>query len=228
MSIDSNGSVHAKKDDGRAIHAERERRKIPLRRNREAAFLFFLQFHAIPLGVALALTILNIKGRYLGTDIQWINLLQFIAKLHEVLMQLSIATVMVAYLQGLLTSSSAVPFGAIFSAASFTQVGYLLSREFRAAVTTRGFPTWLKVGFALFVPSSILLAAGVGPASAIAMLPRQVNYTLPDWPLALNLSYMDLYPASVTQPGPPLDGQFYSGEISLTMRSVMSLIVRTL
>lgn len=160
----------------------------------------------IPVAVAATLIVLNIQSRFLGIDSQWTNLLQFIAKLHEILMQISIATAMIGYQQYLLTQSdSAVPFGAIFSAYHATQVGYLWSPEFRASVTTPRFPMLLKTGFVLFVAGSILLASAVGPASAIAMLPRLASFSIADYQLGLNHTYNDVFPTAFTQPGAHLE-----------------------
>lgn len=159
---------------------------------------------------------LNLQSRFLGEEHQWTNLVQFAAKLHEILMQISIATAMIAYQQYLLTqSTSAVPFGAIFSAYHATQVGYLWSPEFRASVTTPRFPMLLKSTFVLFVAGSILLASGVGPASAIAMLPRLVNYSVGEIEVGMDHAYGDIFPTALTQPGAPLEVDFANSEITI-------------
>ena len=178
--------------------------KIPLGRNRARALGHFLLFHAIPLGGAMALIIVNIKTRFYGSDGKWIAALQFVAKAHELLMQFSVVTVMIAYLQYLLVHSKSVPFGALFSAYQVTQMSYLWSSEFRAAATASGFAGPMKFLFVLFVPFSILLAAGVGPSSAIAMQPRLVNFTVPDWRLALNVTPDILFPNTLDRAGPAL------------------------
>lgn len=181
-----------------------ERPKKVLNRNRQTTFHHFLLFHAIPLGTAIALLIINIKTRFYGTDGSLISAFQFAAKAHEILMQLSIGMVMVAYLQYLLTHRKAIPFGAIFSAYQVTAMSYLWSREYRGALTTPAFRGLMKFVFVLFVPFSILLTAAVGPSSAIAMLPRQVNFTVSGIHLALNITSEILYPESFNEPGPPL------------------------
>ncbi|KAF4224527.1 hypothetical protein CNMCM8980_007521 [Aspergillus fumigatiaffinis] len=214
VSIDSSGSIRIKEDG--QDRSKVELRKILVRRNRPTAVRYFLQFHMIPLAAAIALIILNIQTRFLGADSQWFSLLQFIAKFHEILMQISIATALCAYQQYLLTQpTSGVPFGAIFSAYHTTQVGYLWSPEFRASLTTPGFPLLLKMGFVIFVPASILLAAAVGPASAIAMLPRYVNFSIPDYQLALDHAYSDVFPTAFIQSGSRLvDGIYNQNEQS--------------
>lgn len=168
----------------------------------------------IPLAAAITLIVLNFQTWFLGTDSRWSNILQFIAKFHEVLMQVSIATVMGAYLQHLLTQPvCAVPFGAVFSVYHATRVGYLWSPESRASLTTPGFPMVLKMGFAIFVPASILLASAVGPASAIAMLPRLANFTLPDYQLALDHTYNDVFPTVLNEPGSRLENGIFNRKI---------------
>lgn len=182
-----------------------ERPKRVLNRNRATAFWHFILFHSIPLGTAIALLITNIKTRFYGIDGSLVSALQFAAKAHEILMQISIGMAMVAYLQYLLTNRKAIPFGAIFSAYQVTAMSYLWSPEYLGALTTPAFGGFMKLVFILFVPFSIILTAAVGPSSAIAMLPRQVNFTLPAIPLALNVTSEILYPESFNEPGPPLN-----------------------
>jgi hypothetical protein len=175
----------------------------------------FVTLHAIPLGVAIAIIVLNIKTHFYGANGTWVPALQFVAKAHEMLMQISIVAVMVAYLQYLLTHKRPVPFGAIFSAYQVTQMSYLVSPEFRAALTTADWPALMKIPFLIFVSFSILLASGVGPSSAIAMQPRLVNYTVPDANIALNVTSEVLYPNSFDSAGLPL---YYDTESNMEPR----------
>ncbi|KMO99895.1 hypothetical protein CIRG_00038 [Coccidioides immitis RMSCC 2394] len=182
-------------DDDDTLEKCAERRKVVLARRRPKALWHFLLFHAVPLGVALFLIVFNIKTYFYGTDGSTVNLLQFAAKAHEVLMQASILTVMIAYIQYLLTNKFAIPFGAIFSVYHIGNIAYLMSPEFFASLTTPWLSVAMKIVFLLFIPFSIALASAVGPSSAIAMLPRFGNYTLPDYTdLALNLTSAELYP----------------------------------
>lgn len=204
ISIDSSGSIRIR-DEGKDHSKEERRKTVVVGRSRSTAFRYFIQFHLLPVTATIILIVLNIKTRFLSAQSQWSNLLQFAAKFHEILMQVSITATMIGYQQYLLTQSkSAVPFGAIFSAYYTTQIGYLWSKEFWATLTAQ-FSLLLKTSFVFFVPASILLAAAVGPASAIAMLPRFVNYTQPDYLIGLNLTYGDIFPMELTQPGWALD-----------------------
>jgi len=173
-----------------------ERPKVVLDLNRATALLHFILFHAIPVSVAIALIVLNMKTRLYGTDATWIPALQFIAKVHEILMRTSIITIVVAYLQYLLTGRRAVPFGAIFSTYRVKDMSYLWSCEFYATLTASGFSGLMRIGFLVFVPFSVLLTAAVGPSSVIAMQPRLTNSTVADWRVALNVTRDALYPVS--------------------------------
>jgi hypothetical protein len=103
---------------------------------------------------------------------------------------------MLAYIQYLLIHKRNIPFGAIFSYYQLNQLSYLWSPEFYATLTTPSFQGLLRTGFVLFVPFSLLLATGAGPASAIAMQPRLVNFTVPDQRYAFNVTMDGLYPNS--------------------------------
>lgn len=182
----------------------KEEPKVLLSNNFVRAILHFVLFHTVPIGVALALIGLNTKTHYFGTSGKWVGAFQFAAKAHEIFMQFSITTVMTAFLQRLLVHQRPIPFGAIFSAYQVTQMSYLWSPEFRAALTAAGFDGATKAAFILVVPLSILMAAGVGPSSAIAMQPRPVNFTLPNIQYVLNVTSDALYPDRFDLPGPPL------------------------
>lgn len=130
---------------------------------------------------------------------------QYVAKLHEILMHISLVTVIVAFLQYLLVHQAFVPFGAIFSAYQVSSLSYLWFPEFSAALTTSKFRGLVYFAFAFMVPFTILLAAAVGASSAIAIQPRQVNFTLPNFQVTINATSEYLFPASFETAGPPLN-----------------------
>lgn len=63
-----------------------ERWKVAIYRNRRMAALHTF-FHLIPLGGAIALLVLRWKQYWIGYEATDITRLQFVAKLHELLMQ---------------------------------------------------------------------------------------------------------------------------------------------
>ncbi|EGE02541.1 hypothetical protein TEQG_01575 [Trichophyton equinum CBS 127.97] len=161
--------------------SKRESPKVVLGRSRTRAVQHFLLFHIIPISGALGLIVLNVTTKFYTGDPAWIPLLQFVAKVHESLIVLSIVVAMLTYLQYLLIHRRAVPFGSIFFAHQMAHMVYLVSPEFWATLTAPEFSLLMKVVFAIAVIFSVLLASVVGPSSAIAMQPRMTNYSPPDW-----------------------------------------------
>ena len=111
---------------GRGMH---ESTKKAIRKNRIIAILRGL-VHLVPVGGAVYLIILNWNTYYTGVTIYSQALYQTIAKIHEILIQASLATVLFAYIRRHLTLGWGLPFGAIFSGLQVTQLSYLWSMEF--------------------------------------------------------------------------------------------------
>ena len=200
--------VHADDFDVDARKKGSEARKVPLRRHRSYAFVHFLVFHAVPVAVAVGLIALNVKAHYWSsTGGTWVSALQYVAKIHEMLMQASIVVIVLAYVNHLLTQDGPVPFGAMFASYNVTYMTYLWSPELRATLTSPGFRGPRMVFFAVFVPLNILLAAGVGPSSAVAMQPRFVSFAIPDSYVSLDRSEDDLFPSSFDEAGPALNNK---------------------
>lgn len=140
--------------------------------------------HLLP--VAVNFTLL---GLYVG-QVLWTptwpstnvsNALQFAAKIHETLMIASLVSVLLHHIRYKLLSPDGrgLPLGLVTSPFRLLDVSYLWSQEFSAAFRgLRGFHlseiTTVLIHFFLFV-----LAAVLGPASAITMLPR-----LGEWQIA--------------------------------------------
>jgi hypothetical protein len=195
------GWTVARRKNDKEKASKSEEPKVAFGRNRARVFGHFFLFHAIPLAGAIALIVINVQGWFLGViGGSWISSLQFVAKVHEMLMQASIGVVTLAYVQYLLIHERSIPFGALFSYYQINQLSYLWSSEFYAAVTTPSFHGFLRTGFLLFIPFSMLLATGVGPSSAIAMQPRILNFTIPDQLFAFDVNSSSFYPDSFLTP----------------------------
>lgn len=170
--------------------------KIPLRKSRTAALLRGT-VHLAPVLVTISVIVLNSAGYYVGGNASWLPSLQFLAKLQEILMQASIATVVFAYIRHELISHD-MPFGALFSAVQVTTLSYLWSLELWGSLTSPHLRGRRKIVFLTFVPLSILLAACVGPSLAIALIPRHVDFPAGRTSLWLNISQNEMFPAYLT------------------------------
>lgn len=106
-----------------------EPEKVAIRQSRVTALLRLL-IHALPLGVAIFEVSLNWKGRYVGAHFNKQNYLQFVAKAHEILVQASLATIILSFTRYHISAGKGMPFGAMLVALQFLQVSYLWSVEF--------------------------------------------------------------------------------------------------
>jgi hypothetical protein len=177
--------------------------KIALRKSRAAALLRGT-IHLTPVSVTITVMALNSVGLYVGGNVSWLPSLQFLAKLQEILMQASIATVVFAYIRHELITHD-MPFGALFSAFQITTLNYLWSLEFWGSLTSPHLRGRRKIVFLAFVPLSILLAASVGPSLAIALIPRHVDFPAGRTWLWLNITQNGMFPAYLTVNDVPPD-----------------------
>ncbi|KAI9884309.1 MAG: hypothetical protein M1823_003895 [Watsoniomyces obsoletus] len=124
---------------------------------------------------------------------------QFVAKLHELTVNASLAAMIFYYIRQELALGRGVPFGAIFAGLQFRDISFLWSPEFWGTVLSRFVPGRTRVELLAVIIISTLLGVSVGPSSAIALKPR-----MGDWPaggssLWLNTTLDQLWPAQVNE-----------------------------
>lgn len=140
-----------------------------------------LLFHLVPVSINFVLLGLYVR------QVLWVppwpttnilNTLQFAAKVHETLMIASLASVLLHHIRHrLLSSSHGIPLGILTSPFRLLDMTYLWSQEFLAACSSeKGIDRVISIVIHVYL---FVLAAILGPASAISMLPR-----LRDWELA--------------------------------------------
>ena len=170
-----------------------EPEKAAVRQSRVTALLRAL-IHALPLGVALFEIVLNWKGHYVGAQFNKQNYLQFVAKAHEILMQASLATIILSYTRYQISAGNGMPFGAVLGALQFLQVSYLWSIEFWSAIMSKGFQARKKIVFSVLILICITVAATAGPSSANLLIPRQELWPEESSYLAVNATFQDIWP----------------------------------
>ena len=153
-----------------------ELRKVAIYQDRGIA-AFFCLVHLPAFAGALSLIMLNLAKFYIGRTCTFTTPLQFVAKLHELLMQASIGTMVLQYVRSLACNHS-LPFGALLAPIHASNFSFLWSLELWSAFTAVTFPTRQKLVFATILPMAIILGTVVGPSSAIAMIPRLVTSPL--------------------------------------------------
>lgn len=167
--------------------------KIAIRKSRTTALMRTL-IHIIPVGVAMWEIIINWNTYYLGVTIRNLAYYQFGAKVHEMTAQASLAAIVFSYIRYETSLGQGLPFGALFSGLQISQASYLWSLEFWGSICSCHLSIWRKVGMVLIISGAIVLAATVGPSSAILLIPR-LDY----WPAGatniwLNATTPDMWP----------------------------------
>ena len=159
--------------------------------------------HVIPVGGAIAIIYFNLSGFYIGASMRNLAALQFAAKLHELFMVASLAKIVLYLVRNELVFERGLPFGALVSGLQTSQLSYLWSIEFWALVTASGFQWWRKVRLSVVIVASVLLAATVGPSSAIAMIPRPGEWPAGRTHIWFNGTHEQLFPSNVSVDGVP-------------------------
>ncbi|KAL2196844.1 hypothetical protein P885DRAFT_36851 [Corynascus similis CBS 632.67] len=147
------------------------------------AHLWDSSVHLLPLGLSIFLVVINVQRWYWFSEEDaedwWFissdsvfNLLQFAAKVHELLIIASLAALTLKLFKRRLVDSR-IPFGLLTGAYRVGDIPYIFSRSFYGAAWGGYWP----LALILFV--NTILATLVGPSSAILMVPDQDWYPLP-------------------------------------------------
>jgi hypothetical protein len=153
-----------------------EQRKVALHQSHLVAAGHAL-LHLVPLCGAITLLVLNLSHYFVGPFFAFSTTLQFVAKLHELLMQASMAEIVLCIIR-MQALEEYVPLGALSAATQAMHISYIWSIDFLAAVTSKSFSGPRRYLFIVLVPLLIVLTALVGPSSATLMIPRPGSSTL--------------------------------------------------
>jgi len=150
---------------------KRERKKTAVYKSRSSVVLHVL-LHLAPICGSLTLVILNVNEYFH----EWpmsdnLPALQFVAKLLEILIQASIAAVVLAYVRSKLLGG-VPPFGSVVAPYQIADVSSLWSLEFWGAITSSSTPLNARILLGALVAFAIVLAALIGPSTAILLIPR--------------------------------------------------------
>lgn len=153
-----------------------EVKKTAIFKHRGAALLHIF-LHAIPLAGSLTLVVLNLKPRFIGNvQVNGLTILQFAAKILEVSIQASIAAIVLALIRYYVLETSELPFGGVVAPYRVADVSFLWSLEFWGCLTAPRLRLKTRIIFCLVLPAAVILAALVGPSSAVLMIPRPMQY----------------------------------------------------
>lgn len=169
-----------------------EGRKVAISRERPTAFLRSL-IHVVPVGVTIWEIVLNWNTYYVGSSAYAIVYYQLGSKVHETMIQASLAAIIFSYVRHELTSGNGLPFGALFSGLQISQVSYLWSMEFWGSVGSKWLPLRRKLGMVAVVAITFILAAAAGPSSAVLLIPRLGYWPAGSTHIWLNATFDDIW-----------------------------------
>lgn len=176
-----------------------EQTKIAIRKSRSVALLRSL-VHLVPFSVALWEISINWNTYYLGSAPLNQAVYQFGAKFHEITAQASIAAIVFSYVRHEMSLGQGLPFGALFSGLQVSQVSYLWSIEFWGSICSKHLTLSRRIGMAVVITLAFILAAAVGPSSAILLIPRLDYWPAGSTDIWLNTTAQDLWPNRSVHP----------------------------
>ena len=147
------------------------------------------------------------------TDNEATNALQFVAKLHEIVILGSLSSILLHHIRRMLLGSKGIPLGLLSSGYQTGSAEYLFSMSFWSSFRTNKMLT-------LILAISIVYANMVGPSSAVALIPS-LNWFSVAVPsqgqalLYLNGKFDQIYPNKFGPPGTTYagcDDKFYSDD----------------
>ena len=176
---------------GRGLH---EPLKIAIRRNRWISLTRSL-IHIIPVGFALFEIVLNWNEFYVGVDSYNQASYQFIAKVHEIMIQASLGTIIFSLVRHELAVGEGLPFGALFSGLQLNQISYLWSMEYWGSIRSHHLKLWKKVRLSFMIALCVVLGSLGGPSSAVLLIPRLQFWPAGSTHIWLNATHEQLWPS---------------------------------
>ena len=116
------------------------------------------------------------------------------AKVHEIMMQASLAAIIFSYVRYEMALGDGLPFGALFSGLQINQVSYLWSMEFWGSLSSDNIPIRRKLAMIAMITVSFILATAVGPSSAILLIPRLDFWPAGSTHIWVNATFDDIWP----------------------------------
>jgi hypothetical protein len=132
--------------------------------------------HAVPFAGVMALLVLNINTFFIGNlSISAVTAFEFAAKLLELLMQASLADMLLYAIRWQIVRNQDLPLGGLVAPLRTTDISYLWSMEFWGSLTSKSWRSYHKACLGFLIFAIILIAALVGPSRAVAIVPPS-NY----------------------------------------------------
>ncbi|KAK7177764.1 hypothetical protein PSPO01_16185 [Paraphaeosphaeria sporulosa] len=158
--------------------------------------------HLLPCAVSIIIISINLRGYFIGFELAGVPgqtevnmaMLQVAAKIQELLVVASLATIVAHKVRYDLISGNGVPFGLVGASSLFTQLSFFWSSTFLGPLT-RMFKANMSLLFLVVV--SGLIAVTAGPSVAVLIIPREQTWAAGGATYFINGTSSDLWPTRV-------------------------------
>lgn len=155
-----------------------DRPKVVLYRHRGVA-LVQSTIHFAPLAIVITSMVLNIRSYHWGfPSTSVLTALQFASKFAEILIQSSLANILLHFIRQRLLSPHSLPLGSLLGPYSITDISYLWSLELWGGLTTKYVQARQRIVSTSVIAAMVMLAAVVGPSIAVLLVPRPTDYSI--------------------------------------------------
>jgi hypothetical protein len=207
-------------------HQKPEAPKRVLRRSRLHATIHSV-VHLLPITVFACMLFFNYRSVYIGpglsvldrSDATYFALYQIAAKMIELICLASLCTILLHVLRDDLLHGDGVSLGLLASSSWFASPIYLLSPEFLSAVQTsisrwwqllrrakytqrldgrEATACWRRTRLAILLLIISLIAALIGPSSAVLLIPRDQSFPAGGVTYSLNATFDEMWPSVVS------------------------------
>lgn len=152
--------------------AATKKKKTRRRCFRRPRFNLPITVHLLSITITCTLLAVYIRDQTWNPSPNEINALLIAAKAHELLIQASLATILLHRIRVCLRGSQGVPLGFLSAPFALNSVYYLFSKQFWKAATRSKSKERGDVTTRVLVVGIILLALAAGPSAGILMLPK--------------------------------------------------------
>ena len=151
--------------------------------------------HIVPVSIALWLVVLNWATYYVGSFTYDQVYYQVGAKALEIMIQASLAAIVLGYIRHELVLGKGLPFGTIFSGLQVNQISYLWSMEFWGSIGSKSFSVYRKIFLFVSLVLIFVLAAAAGPSTAVLLIPRRDYWPAGSTHVWINGAKDDIWPS---------------------------------
>ena len=164
--------------------------------------------HILPILTSTAIIAVNLKQDFIGIDFrgpiqsETINIafLQTAAKVQELLIVASLATIVFQLTRDELIYGDGLPLGMVGAGVDFSRLSFFWSREFVGSLRglSRGPRRYRKAQLVIFLVVAGALSLLVGPSCAVLLVPQTQDWPIGGTPISLNGTFDSFWPVNLT------------------------------